>query len=72
MGLTIGFISHDLSVVRAFCDRVLVMREGRIVEEGACDTVFALPRDAYTRHLMSAIPLPEIDPDWLVSGDAEV
>ena len=65
LGLSMAFISHDLSVIRAICDRVYVLRNGRIVEEGSCDHVFAAPRDAYTRALLDAIPLPRIDPDWL-------
>ncbi len=65
LGLSMAFISHDLSVIRAVCDRVYVLRSGRIVEEGPCDRVFAAPKDAYTRALLDAIPLPKIDPDWL-------
>jgi ABC-type dipeptide/oligopeptide/nickel transport system ATPase component len=60
-----AFISHDLSVIRVVCDRVSVLRGGRIVEEGPCDGTFAAPKDAYTRALLDAIPLPRIDPDWL-------
>ena len=59
------FISHDLSVVRLLCDRVLVMREGRIVEQGACANVFAHPQHDYTRALLDAIALPQVEPDWL-------
>jgi ABC-type dipeptide/oligopeptide/nickel transport system ATPase component len=50
------------------CDRVYVMRYGRVVEEGRCDEVFAAPKDPYTRLLIDAVPLPEIDPGWLDRG----
>jgi ABC-type microcin C transport system duplicated ATPase subunit YejF len=65
LGLAMAFISHDLSVIRAICDRVYVLRSGRVVEEGACADIFAGPKHEYTRALMDAIPLPRIDPDWL-------
>jgi peptide/nickel transport system ATP-binding protein len=59
------FISHDLSVVRVLCDRVLVMRQGEVVEQGACAALFAAPAHEYTRSLLEAIPLPEPDPGWI-------
>ena len=59
MGLTILFISHDLSVVRHLCDRLAVMYLGKIVEQGPADAVFANPRHPYTQALISAIPVPE-------------
>jgi ABC-type glutathione transport system ATPase component len=65
LGLAMAFISHDLSVIRAVCDRVYVLKSGLVVEEGRCEDVFAAPKSRYTRLLIDAIPLPEIDPDWL-------
>ena len=65
MNLSMAFISHDLSVVRAVCDRVYVMSGGKVVEHGPCDRVFADPQADYTRTLLDAIPLPVPDPDWL-------
>ncbi len=65
------FISHDLSVVRVLCDRVLVMRQGEVVESGRCAALFANPAQAYTRALLSAIPLPDFDPEWTDRGNLE-
>lgn len=50
------FISHDLSVVRSVTDRVLVMKDGRIVEEGATEAVFRTPQHPYTKNLIKAAP----------------
>ena len=68
MHLALAFISHDLSVVRSICQRVVVMHDGRVVEEGPCERVFAAPAAAYTRMLIDAIPLPAVDPGWLTRG----
>ena len=60
LGLSYLFISHDLTVVRAITDRVLVMEAGRIVEEGQTDQIFAQPQHGYTQALLAAAPkLPE-------------
>ena len=55
-GVAILFISHDLGVVRALCSRVVVMKQGRIVESGPVDQVFYHPREEYTKLLISSRP----------------
>jgi peptide/nickel transport system ATP-binding protein len=57
-GMSYLFVSHDLEVVRLMCDRVLVMRAGRIVEEGETTQILAAPAADYTRELLAAIPRP--------------
>lgn len=56
MGFSSLFISHDLSVVRYISDRILVMKEGQIVESGTADDVYHHPQNAYTQKLIDAIP----------------
>jgi ABC-type oligopeptide transport system ATPase subunit len=59
--LTYLFVAHNLDVVRGFCDRVAVMRKGRIVELAPTADIFAAPQHPYTKILLSAVPSP--DPD---------
>ncbi|MBR0753189.1 ABC transporter ATP-binding protein [Bradyrhizobium jicamae] len=60
MGMSYLFVSHDLNVVRLLCDRVIVMRSGRIVEQGSSEQVLGNPQDSYTRELLTAIPHPPL------------
>jgi len=60
MGMSYLFVSHDLNVVRLLCDRVIVMRSGRIVEQGPSEQVLGNPQDAYTKELLTAIPHPPL------------
>ena len=57
-GLTLLFISHDLSVVRNVSDRVVVMYLGKICEIGSSDTIYSLPAHPYTRVLLASAPEP--------------
>ena len=50
------FISHDLSLVKRLCGRIVVMKDGRVVEEGSTEQIYAHPRDEYTRRLIASIP----------------
>jgi ABC-type oligopeptide transport system ATPase subunit len=61
MRLTYLFISHDLGVIRYICDRIALIHQGRIVEQGPTDQVFDKPQSAYARALIAAVPDP--DPD---------
>ena len=60
LGMSYLFVSHDLNVVRLLCDRVIVMRTGRIVEQGTSAQVLGDPQNAYTRELLTAIPHPPL------------
>ncbi|EUB99636.1 Nickel-transporting ATPase, Polyamine-transporting ATPase [Rhizobium sp. CF080] len=59
LNLSFIFISHDISVVRYFCDRVAVMHRGKIVELGEAEQICTAPQEAYTKSLISAVPNPD-------------
>jgi oligopeptide transport system ATP-binding protein len=58
-GLTYLFVAHDIGVVRHISDRIAVMHDGKIVEQGSADEVCERPRDPYTRKLLAAVPIPD-------------
>ncbi|MEO9530311.1 ATP-binding cassette domain-containing protein [Roseibium sp.] len=64
LGLTLAFISHDLSVIRRLCTRILVLHHGAIVENALTPELFDNPKADYTRMLLDAIPLPDPDQVW--------
>jgi len=59
LNLSFLFISHDISVIRYFCDRVAVMHRGKIVEIGEAEQICTAPNEAYTKSLISAVPNPD-------------
>lgn len=60
LGLTLLFISHDLSVVHYMCDRIMVMKAGAIVESGMADDIYNHPKNDYTKTLLAAVPKFEV------------
>ncbi len=69
LGLSYFFVSHDLNVVRLLCDRILVMKNGRIVEQGSPATLFTAPAHDYTKQLLRAIPAISSAPHHTGNGD---
>jgi peptide/nickel transport system ATP-binding protein len=61
MGFACLFVTHDLAVVDALADRICVMKDGEIVEQGERDAILRSPQQAYTKRLLAAVPVP--DPD---------
>lgn len=58
-GMAVLFISHDLSLVRMLCGRVIVMQQGRMVEQGETEQIFSRPSEDYTKLLLSSVPVCE-------------
>ena len=56
LGVSYLFISHDLGVIHHMSDRVLVMKDGKVVEQGTADDIFLRPQDPYTQRLLTALP----------------
>jgi len=69
LGLTYIFITHDIATVKAISDQIVVMLEGRVVEQGMKSEILSAPFPDYTKLLLSSVP--EMDPDWLTGLLAE-
>jgi microcin C transport system ATP-binding protein len=67
-GLAYLFISHDLKVVRALANEVIVMRQGKVVEQGSSEQIFDAPQTDYTKALMAAAFRLEAAPEGVVSA----
>ena len=65
LGVTYLFITHDIATVKAIADEIVVMHQGRVVQQGQKSKVLAPPHPAYTELLLSSVP--EMDPDWLTN-----
>jgi peptide/nickel transport system ATP-binding protein len=65
LGVTYVFITHDIATVRAIADEIVVMHQGRVVQQGVKSEVLNPPYPAYTELLLSSVP--EMDPDWLTN-----
>ena len=65
LGLSYMFITHDLATVKSIADEVVVMKDGKVVEQGPKTAMFTPPHHAYTDLLLSSVP--EMDPDWLTN-----
>ena len=63
LGITYIFITHDIATVRAISDEIVVMYQGKVVEQGLKTEVLSPPYPDYTQLLLSSVP--EMDPDWL-------
>ena len=72
VGLAVALVTHDLGVVAGTCDRVAVMCQGRIVEEGTTDEIFYSAQHPYTRALLAAVPGTEAASDTLVTTGTRV
>jgi len=64
-GMTYLFITHDIATVRAIADEIVVMNQGKVVQQGLKSSVLTPPHPAYTELLLSSVP--EMDPDWLTN-----
>ena len=64
LGVSFLYITHDLSTAHRIADELIILRRGRVVEHGVPSDVIANPQHAYTRLLMSSIPIPDPDDRW--------